>query len=270
MSSTPPEASTRNSSNPVNKLVHNILSYDSNIMLAAIISLLLVILFVLLLHIYAKWFLVQARQRSRRSVSVPQVLRPRVHHFHSFTIDTTFAFSPTSKGLESVVISSLPLFVFRADGLIEHGILECAICLSVFEDEEMGRKLPRCSHSFHVDCIDMWLNSHSTCPICRCPVMFDDKFLEVSFLPSDGGTVDTEISETLLTEMEMCDDQTSRLEIIVEASDHSENENGCKKDIVSAVCSSSMSSHEPVGDSQKRIMSRNKSERKVHPSMDGC
>lgn len=45
--------------------------------------------------------------------------------------------------------------------------LDCAICLSVFEDDEIGRKLPGCGHAFHVECIDMWLNCHSTCPICR-------------------------------------------------------------------------------------------------------
>lgn len=34
----------------------------------------------------------------------------------------------------------------------------------------MGRELPKCHHSFHIDCIDMWFHSHSTCPVCRAPV----------------------------------------------------------------------------------------------------
>jgi E3 ubiquitin-protein ligase ATL41 len=35
---------------------------------------------------------------------------------------------------------------------------------------ELVRRLPACKHLFHVDCIDMWLHSHSTCPICRAVV----------------------------------------------------------------------------------------------------
>eukprot|EP01018_Ginkgo_biloba_P000211 Gb_04643 [translate_table: standard] len=40
-------------------------------------------------------------------------------------------------------------------------------CLCEFEKNEKGRMLPRCSHSFHTECIDMWFHSHSTCPLCR-------------------------------------------------------------------------------------------------------
>ncbi|KAL6653464.1 hypothetical protein ACP70R_009042 [Stipagrostis hirtigluma subsp. patula] len=44
---------------------------------------------------------------------------------------------------------------------------ECAICLGEFDDGEKVRVLPRCHHGFHVQCIDMWLAAHSSCPICR-------------------------------------------------------------------------------------------------------
>ncbi|KAA8523296.1 hypothetical protein F0562_009719 [Nyssa sinensis] len=47
---------------------------------------------------------------------------------------------------------------------------ECAVCLSVFEEGEEVRQLPRCKHSFHAPCIDMWLYSHLDCPLCRAPV----------------------------------------------------------------------------------------------------
>ncbi|KAK3232189.1 hypothetical protein Dsin_004070 [Dipteronia sinensis] len=43
----------------------------------------------------------------------------------------------------------------------------CAICLCEFEEGEELRTLPECLHSYHVPCIDMWLHSHSNCPICR-------------------------------------------------------------------------------------------------------
>ncbi|KAK8535378.1 hypothetical protein V6N13_081517 [Hibiscus sabdariffa] len=50
------------------------------------------------------------------------------------------------------------------------GEYECAVCLSVFEDGDEVRQLQRCKHSFHAPCIDMWLCSHSDCPLCRASV----------------------------------------------------------------------------------------------------
>lgn len=47
---------------------------------------------------------------------------------------------------------------------------DCAVCLSEFEEEERLRLLPKCSHAFHVPCIDTWLKSHSNCPLCRAGI----------------------------------------------------------------------------------------------------
>lgn len=43
----------------------------------------------------------------------------------------------------------------------------CAVCLGEFEEGEELRKFPECMHCFHVACIDTWLCSHSSCPVCR-------------------------------------------------------------------------------------------------------
>ncbi|CAN6201419.1 unnamed protein product [Urochloa humidicola] len=43
----------------------------------------------------------------------------------------------------------------------------CSVCLGVFQTGETVRLLPVCLHLFHVECIDPWLDMHSTCPICR-------------------------------------------------------------------------------------------------------
>ncbi|GJM98271.1 hypothetical protein PR202_ga15261 [Eleusine coracana subsp. coracana] len=43
----------------------------------------------------------------------------------------------------------------------------CAVCLEDVRAGEMVRKLPACGHLFHVCCVDAWLRSHPTCPICR-------------------------------------------------------------------------------------------------------
>ncbi len=48
---------------------------------------------------------------------------------------------------------------------------ECAVCLSDFEEEDDLRLLPGCKHVFHKDCIDVWFQSHSTCPLCRASLV---------------------------------------------------------------------------------------------------
>lgn len=62
------------------------------------------------------------------------------------------------------------MFVYEA----EAEELECVICLSGFDEGEIGRSLPKCGHAFHVECIDMWLSSHRNCPICRAPIVVQD------------------------------------------------------------------------------------------------
>uniref|UniRef100_A0A7N0TVU8 RING-type E3 ubiquitin transferase n=1 Tax=Kalanchoe fedtschenkoi TaxID=63787 RepID=A0A7N0TVU8_KALFE len=69
-------------------------------------------------------------------------------------------------GIDKKVIESLPFFRFSALKGSREG-LECAVCLSKFEDVEMLRLLPVCKHAFHIACIDQWLEKHSTCPLCR-------------------------------------------------------------------------------------------------------
>ncbi|GLJ39528.1 hypothetical protein SUGI_0807780 [Cryptomeria japonica] len=74
-----------------------------------------------------------------------------------------------TRGLERNVIESFPVFSYNlVKGLKAQAKgSECAVCLSDFEDDEMVRLLPKCSHAFHPECIDMWLCSHDTCPVCR-------------------------------------------------------------------------------------------------------
>ncbi|KAK1587016.1 hypothetical protein Q3G72_008609 [Acer saccharum] len=77
--------------------------------------------------------------------------------------------SGKSRGLDPYVIESFPLFIYSSvkDLKIGRGALECAVCLSEFEDDDKLRLLPKCDHVFHHDCIDAWLDFHVTCPVCR-------------------------------------------------------------------------------------------------------
>ncbi|WOL00446.1 hypothetical protein Cni_G09159 [Canna indica] len=74
-----------------------------------------------------------------------------------------------AEGLSPVLLESFPTMVYSEAKALKygHGDLECAVCLSEFEDDEALRLLPGCYHVFHPDCIDSWLASHVTCPVCR-------------------------------------------------------------------------------------------------------
>ncbi|CAM8948716.1 unnamed protein product [Rhodiola kirilowii] len=65
-----------------------------------------------------------------------------------------------SKGLPTKLIQKLP------KGPPELG-KECTICLQQMKVGECARYLPNCGHTYHVDCIDVWLTLKGSCPICR-------------------------------------------------------------------------------------------------------
>ncbi|KAF5734930.1 putative RING-H2 finger protein ATL5M precursor [Tripterygium wilfordii] len=60
-----------------------------------------------------------------------------------------------------------PTIVFSAGMKLAGTEAECAICLSEFVEGEGIQVLGRCKHGFHVQCIQKWLSSHSSCPTCR-------------------------------------------------------------------------------------------------------
>ncbi|KAF2283020.1 hypothetical protein GH714_043387 [Hevea brasiliensis] len=76
-------------------------------------------------------------------------------------------------GIDKTVIESLPFFRFSSLKGSKDG-LECVVCLSKFEDIEVLRLLPKCKHAFHINCVDQWLEKHSSCPLCRCKVSAED------------------------------------------------------------------------------------------------
>ncbi|KAG8054879.1 hypothetical protein GUJ93_ZPchr0001g30416 [Zizania palustris] len=44
---------------------------------------------------------------------------------------------------------------------------QCPICLGEFEEGDKVKTLPRCGHVFHPECVDAWLRSRPSCPLCR-------------------------------------------------------------------------------------------------------
>ncbi|CAM0910411.1 unnamed protein product [Alopecurus aequalis] len=75
-------------------------------------------------------------------------------------------------GLSQAAIAAIPAFSYgtASAGSVDDGEAQCAVCLETLRGGERARRLPLCAHTFHVGCIDMWFDSHATCPICRCHV----------------------------------------------------------------------------------------------------
>ncbi|KAK6923380.1 Zinc finger, RING-type [Dillenia turbinata] len=102
-------------------------------------------------------------------------------------------------GLQQALIDSITVLKYnKGEGLIEG--TECSVCLSEFEDDESLRLLPKCSHAFHIPCIDTWLRSHKNCPLCRAPI-FNDSVVAVGTLGEPSGSnsssgVDTRMGTT--------------------------------------------------------------------------
>ncbi|KAG1362224.1 RING-H2 finger protein ATL79 [Cocos nucifera] len=64
---------------------------------------------------------------------------------------------------------TLPSLVYTAGTRLAGAAAECAICLSEFGEGEHVRVLPACNHGFHVNCVQAWLATRSSCPTCRTP-----------------------------------------------------------------------------------------------------
>ncbi|KAK2652410.1 hypothetical protein Ddye_012266 [Dipteronia dyeriana] len=92
------------------------------------------------------------------------------------------AAATTNHGLDPSLIQAFPTFAYSSvkDFRREKYGLECAICLAEFRDDSMLRLLTVCYHVFHQDCIDLWLESHKTCPVCRRDLNLPENTLEKS------------------------------------------------------------------------------------------
>ncbi|XVE93175.1 hypothetical protein REPUB_Repub01dG0167700 [Reevesia pubescens] len=126
----------------------------------------------LVLCIYV-YYLRRSRRRSyARRRSQPETTETRdefLDEDHGPIVDHHIWYINTV-GLQPSIINSIAVCKYkRGEGLVEG--TDCSVCLSEFEEDETLRLLPKCSHAFHIPCIDTWLRSHTNCPMCRAPIV---------------------------------------------------------------------------------------------------
>ncbi|KDP38767.1 hypothetical protein JCGZ_04120 [Jatropha curcas] len=127
-----------------------------------IIVILAIIFFVSgLLHLLVRFLLRPPNRENDEldNVTALQGQLQQLFHLHDSGVDQSF-------------IDTLPVFHYKSIIGLKNPF-DCAVCLCEFEDEDKLRLLPKCSHAFHMECIDTWLLSHSTCPLCRGSLLPD-------------------------------------------------------------------------------------------------
>ncbi|KAI5077998.1 hypothetical protein GOP47_0007822 [Adiantum capillus-veneris] len=77
-------------------------------------------------------------------------------------------------GVDPSLVESFPMVSYAVAK--RKGCNECVVCLADFEREEELKQLPKCKHVFHLECIGVWLESHTTCPLCRRSLVNSDRW----------------------------------------------------------------------------------------------
>lgn len=103
--------------------------------------------------------------------------RCRYRHLHHAAAHTSLSpHAPPSRprGLDPSTIKSFPIVLHTSSSDTKSvDESECCICLGVFGDGEKVKVLPNCRHCFHSECVDKWLSSQPSCPLCRSSLRVD-------------------------------------------------------------------------------------------------
>lgn len=183
------------------------------------------------LAIYSRYYL--RRRNSRRSTQ-PQTEETQDEFFDEEEgpiVDHPVWYIRTV-GLQPSVISSIRVCKYkRGDGLVEG--TECSVCLGEFEEDESLRLLPKCSHAFHIPCIDTWLRSHTNCPMCRAPIINSTSMTPVPEPDVEdldaGEEAQVEISHSSSESNRDIEEEVCELRIGVEEEGGSVSENDAKR-----------------------------------------
>ncbi|KAL6899764.1 hypothetical protein ACP4OV_006422 [Aristida adscensionis] len=80
-------------------------------------------------------------------------------------------------GLKKEVREMLPVVIFKESFLIRE--TQCSVCLADYQPDERLQRIPPCGHTFHINCIDHWLSTNTTCPLCRVSLLPAPKTISI-------------------------------------------------------------------------------------------
>ncbi|KAL3638643.1 hypothetical protein CASFOL_016550 [Castilleja foliolosa] len=110
-------------------------------------------------------------------------------------------------GLKKELREMLPIVVFKESFFVKDTL--CSVCLGEYEAEDKLQQIPVCGHTFHMDCIDLWLSTHTTCPLCRQSLLASTTTIKV---PTDDiNDAHLQTNDNTLTSFDVENgDETSR------------------------------------------------------------
>ncbi|XP_077231786.1 RING-H2 finger protein ATL58-like [Tasmannia lanceolata] len=76
---------------------------------------------------------------------------------------------PSDSGLKKELREMLPVIIFKESFSIRE--IQCSVCLGEYEANDRLQQIPACGHTFHMECIDLWLAANTTCPLCRVSLL---------------------------------------------------------------------------------------------------
>jgi len=131
----------------------------------------LTVLVLLIALFFMGFFSIYIRRFADESSVDPTRRRSRRRRRGSeFTSTASYLGRSKNKGLDPKKVESLPVHAYEGGGAKQG--MDCAICLGDFQEREWVKEIPYCGHVFHAQCIDQWLSSHVTCPLCRTVKLF--------------------------------------------------------------------------------------------------
>lgn len=92
-----------------------------------------------------------------------------------------------SKATPADVIASLPTGTYQAWAK-EDSETRCPICLDDYGHDDVVTKLVECTHWLHKACLEQWLKTANTCPVCRKKVKDSPKCPYKASIMTSAGT----------------------------------------------------------------------------------
>ncbi|CAA2963687.1 probable E3 ubiquitin-protein ligase RHA4A [Olea europaea var. sylvestris] len=109
--------------------------------------------------LFLLFYLFYLKRRASNFSATPPIL-PRTIYDSTPQVTTSF-----DSDLKAELKNQLSTVLF--DEYLKARDSVCCVCLGEFEIKEELLQVISCKHVFHINCIRHWLQSHSTCPLCR-------------------------------------------------------------------------------------------------------